>query len=458
MNYKDLPSVNELLESAPFVVLIHNYGRQLVKQSLRTCLDSMRDGIDSLQETDLMPANLANRVIQMIANHSQSTIIRIINATGTVLHTNLGRAPLASEALHAVTEAACGYSNLEFNLETGSRGKRTDHVSGILSELTGAEAAIAVNNNAGAVLLTLAALAHDREVVVSRGELVEIGGGFRVPEVMATSGAVLKEVGTTNRTHLRDYRAAVNESTALLMKAHRSNFGIVGFTSDVPIEELVSLGRDKGVPVMYDLGSGSFFDGSAFGWSSPVVRDQIALGIDVVTFSGDKLLGGPQAGIIAGRRDLVDTIAAHPLARALRLDKMTLSALDTTLRMYLSPEKARLKIPALRALTIPPDELKQQSETIARHLKQKLPVHYTVSVIPEKSTPGGGSMPLTRLDTWAVSLLSSTDSAAEISRKLRESHPPVIVRIQKDRILIDPRTVQPWEVTELIRSISAVLD
>ncbi|HPQ40044.1 MAG TPA: L-seryl-tRNA(Sec) selenium transferase, partial [bacterium] len=349
-------------------------------------------------------------------------------------------------------ETACGYSNLEFNLDTGSRGKRTDHVCGILSELTGAEAAIAVNNNAGAVLLTLAALAQDREVIVSRGELVEIGGGFRVPEVMAASRAVLKEVGTTNRTHLKDYTGAISDTTALIMKAHQSNFGIVGFTSDVPLIDLVNLGHAHHIPVIYDLGSGSFFDGRSFGWHSPVVKEQIAAGVDIVTFSGDKVLGGPQAGIIAGRKELIDVIAAHPLARALRLDKMTLAALDTTLRLYLSPDSVREHIPALRALTLPLDRLKSVAEEISHHLQRILPSSFTVAVVAEKSTPGGGSMPLIELDTWAISIVSEILDAAELARRLRRSRPPVVARIQKDVVLLDPRTVQPWEINDLIRS------
>ncbi|MBN1297230.1 L-seryl-tRNA(Sec) selenium transferase [bacterium] len=454
MNYRDIPSVNALLDNAPFLILVNRYGRTLVKEAIRDVLEQLRGSIETASAADVSVTILAERVMSRLIAGTRNSLIRVINATGTVLHTNLGRAPLAPEALAAVIDAAEGYSNLEFDLTTGKRGKRTDHVASILTKLTGAEAGIAVNNNAGAVLLTLTALARDREVIISRGELVEIGGGFRVPDVMAASGSILHEIGTTNRTHLRDYENAVSDRTALLMKAHRSNFDMTGFTSEITIDELVGLGKKHGIPVMYDLGSGCFFHGKSFGWDSPVVRDIVTSGIDIVTFSGDKLLGGPQAGIIVGRKHLIETIAIHPLARAMRLDKMTLAALDATLKLYLQPESTTRTIPTLRALTIPLNDLRDQALSLIDFIGTRFPDHCTLSCLQDISMPGGGSLPSTYLNTWSVSLTSSRWSAEAIACRLRQARPPVIARIQRDAVLFDMRTVSPEEVPDLATALS----
>jgi len=457
VNYREIPSVNKVLEHTLFVFLSNQFGRTIVRSTLRKTLVSMRKNISRLTPEQIEYSSLANVVFNNIQKDLTCNIHRVINATGTVLHTNLGRAPMPREALSAAMDAAEGYCNLEFNLESGNRGKRTGHISKTLCLLTGAESAIAVNNNAGAVLLVLAALAKDREVIISRGELIEIGGGFRIPEVMTASGALLKEIGTTNRTHSTDYVNAINENTALIMKAHTSNFGIVGFTSEIEAIDLVAIGKSKDIPIMYDLGSGNFFDGEQYGWMSPLVIDQIKAGVDIVTFSGDKLLGGPQAGIIAGKKRLIDIISHHPLARALRLDKMTLAALDATLKLYFQPEKLLKKIPALRYLCETENLLKQKATTISHKLKKMLPEHFLINVQQAKSTPGGGSMPLVTLDTWTVQITSEIESAETISAKLRKSNPPVITRVQKDIVVLDVRTIDEDEINILLDSVTSGL-
>lgn len=453
MNYKKIPPVNTLLEGVGFKPLIDRYGWTLTRNSLRQVLDRKRRQIASEDPADLSEERLADDTSSQIARSIRCSLKRVINATGTVLHTNLGRSPMAHEALQAVLETAAGYCNLEMNLETGMRGHRTDGISETLKVLTGAEAALAVNNNAGAVLLALTALAAGREVIVSRGELIEIGGGFRIPEVIESGGARLKEVGTTNRTHLRDFEKAISDAAGLIMKASASNYAIVGFTSEVTIEELVRLGEKNSIPVLYDLGSGNFFHGESFGWSSPVVSDLIALGLDVVTFSGDKLLGGPQAGIIAGKKKWIDRMVSHPLARALRLDKMTLAALDATLKLYMQPEFVVDRIPCLNALCAPAEQLAVRANRIAEALREGLPPSVSIGIEEDRAAVGGGSLPTTELPTWVVSLSSDLWSAATISERIRYSDPPVISRIRKDMVVLDVRTILEADVADCIAAI-----
>lgn len=457
MNYRSLPSVNDILVTPTFISLLNRHSRSLVRDTLRQIIDKKRQNIEKLDLISISPEQLGHEVIQEIASQTACNLRSIINATGTVLHTNLGRAPLAESAVQAALHAASGYCDLEFDLTTGKRGKRTDVVSGIICQLTGAEAAIAVNNNAGAVILSLAALAKGGEVIISRGELVEIGGGFRVPEIMEASGCILREVGTTNRTHPRDYVSAISEQTALLMKAHRSNFELVGFNTSVSTQTLSQIGRDHHVPVLYDLGSGCMFPGEPFGWSSPLVSEEIATGVDVVTFSGDKLLGGPQAGIIAGKKTFIDRIAKHPMARALRLDKVTLATLDATLKLYLEPEKLQQSNPTIQALCTSLETLKARCNWIVTQLRNSLSGDYLIASAPTESTPGGGSLPLTRLESWAVSIENSKISATEIARKLRTANPPVISRIQKEQTLLDVRTVSDSEAPLLVQSVKQSL-
>ena len=315
-----------------------------------------------------------------------------------------------------------------------------------------------MNNNAGAVLLALAVIAKDKEVIVSRGELIEIGGGFRIPEVMESSGAILKEVGTTNRTHLRDFKSALNERTGLILKASASNYAIVGFTAKVPLQELVILGKNHQIPVMYDLGSGNFYPGESYGWSSPVVKDLLELGIDVLTFSGDKLLGGPQAGIILGRKDLIAKMASHPLARALRIDKMTLAALDATLNLYLQPEIVQDRIPGIQALCQADSQIAARAKILLKKIKNRIPEHWDISLLKDISPVGGGALPQTQLQTWVVSIQSKICSATTLSARLRFSEPPIISRIQKDMVVLDLRTVPQHDIEEFAESLVTALN
>ncbi len=457
MNYKRIPPVNALLECAEFKPLIYQYGWTLTRNSLREVLDIKRKSLASSTSVDLTSGSLAQDTIRQLSASLQCSLKRVINATGTVLHTNLGRAPMAQEALDAILDASAGYCNLEMDLETGLRGQRTDGISVTLKLLTGAEAAIAVNNNAGAVLLALTALSRGKEVVVSRGELIEIGGGFRIPEVIESGGARLREVGTTNRTHLRDYEKALSDQTGLIMKTSTSNYAIVGFTSEVSVEDLVKLGAKHSIPVLYDLGSGNFFDGEIYGWSSPLVSDLIDMGVDIITFSGDKLLGGPQAGIIAGRRNYIDIIAAHPLTRALRLDKMTLAGLDATLKIYLQPETVTERIPCLQALCVSKDVLYQRAALLARTLRTSLSDTFRVEAEEDIAAVGGGSLPLTELATWIVTLQSNVLSAETIAEKLRRSELPVVTRIQKNLVVMDVRTIPDSDVNDCITSVIRAL-
>jgi L-seryl-tRNA(Ser) seleniumtransferase len=377
----------------------------------------------------------------------------VINATGVIIHTNLGRAPLSAVALSAMAQVSQGYSNLELDLEEGTRGSRQAHLQPILRQLTGAEAALVVNNNASAVLLGLCALAQGKEVIVSRGEAVEIGGGFRIPDVLAQSGATLREVGTTNRTYVSDYEAAITENTAALLKVHASNFRVMGFTHSPDVGELVDLGKKRGVNVLHDIGSGCLLDTREYGLAyEPRPQDSIKSGAGLVFFSGDKLLGGPQAGIVAGRKELVDMLARHPLARAVRIDKGSLAALTATLLHYLKGEAVQ-NIPVWRMLSMPKDKLRH------RALRWKRLLGRRVQVLPARSTIGGGSLPGETLDTWAVAIAGDglPEGAQGLARRLREQSPPVIARIENDLVLLDPRTVLPEEEQTLMTLLKLVL-
>jgi len=457
MEFRDLPSVHELLDSDWFQPLNNQYSRDLVRDAIREEIDHLRDKINDIAHDRIEPENLAHQVRFRIQGYFKKSLIGVINATGTVLHTNLGRAPLAADALEAVIQVSRGYSNLEFNLDSGSRGHRSDHLSNLICRLTGAEAAIAVNNNAGAVLLSLAALVRDQEVIVSRGELIEIGGGFRIPDVMAASGAILKEVGTTNRTHLADYEIAINENTGMLFKAHYSNFGMVGFTKEVTLSELVTLGQSRKIPVMFDLGSGCIADGSEHGWYSTPVAQTLEDGADLVTFSGDKLLGGPQAGIIVGKSKFIEKISKHPMARALRLDKMTLAALEATLRLYLRPDRIWETIPALRMLSVSENTLKKRASRLTRQLRKLKSQQVLIQTARSKSAVGGGALPLADLPTWSVKLSFPTGNPMRVQDKLRKTSPPVICRVQDDFLILDMRTVSNGEIKALVDALRQIL-
>ncbi len=395
-------------------------------------------------------ATLAQAILERAQDLARPHLRPILNATGVIIHTNLGRSPLASEILDQVNAVAAGYSTLEYDLQRGTRGSRHDHVSRLVEVLTGAEAAMVVNNNAAAVLLALSALAKDREVIVSRGELVEIGGSFRIPEVMALSGARLREVGATNKTHLRDYAAAIAENTGLLLKVHQSNFRVIGFTQSVSTADLVALGHRHHIPVMEDLGSGVVFPFVLDGIEEPSVKGVVSTGIDLVTFSGDKLLGGPQAGLVAGHRDWIDAMKRYPLARAVRVDKMTLAALEVVIRWYLEGEEGRL--PLWRMIRMSLDELQVRTKSVAERLQRRLPSTVHVTIADDSSEIGGGSMPGCRLPTKVLRLKGGVKTE-EWERQLRRANIPVVCRIQHGELIFDLRTIFPSQETLLIDTI-----
>ncbi len=442
---RQLPSVNDILNSEEIQPVLRDYPRAVVVRAIREAVDEVRREVLAGKE-GFTNQDIHHRIGERLRHLTQKSLRRVINATGVVIHTNLGRAPIPVKALVNIVEVAGGYCNLEFDLQKGTRGKRYTHVRDILRELTGAEDALVVNNNASAVLLCLSALARQREVVVSRGELVEIGGAFRIPDVMRQSGAILKEVGTTNKTRLRDYEEAITENTALLLKVHRSNFRIVGFTEEVSVRELVSLGRQRGIPVMFDLGSGSLVDLQKYGIrGEPVVGEVIEEGVDIVTFSGDKLLGGPQAGIILGRGHLIEEISKHPLTRAVRIDKLTLAALESVLHLYRDEETALQEIPVLRMLLEPEEEIRKRARRLLKTIRTLHP-EVEVSIVKESSQAGGGSLPGVDLPTYVVSLRVKGLGAEVLEEKLRDTTPPVLCRVKEDRLLFDLRTVSSGDI------------
>jgi L-seryl-tRNA(Ser) seleniumtransferase len=440
-----IPSIEQLRQRPAIRTLEAQYGAAAAIDALRAGTDVVRKAMTATgQQADAQ--TVASRIEQAAADHIdrvfRSSLRRVINATGVVLHTNLGRAPLATAALDRIREAAAGYSSLEYDLVAGSRGRRDVHAEGLLCRLTGAESAVVVNNNAAATMIVLAALAAGREVVVSRGELVEIGGGFRVPDVMAQSGALLREVGTTNKTRLNDYAAAISERTALILRVHPSNFRVEGFTARPALEELVALGATLKVPVVEDLGSGHLaaIPHHPLGAVEPSVEASVAAGVGICCFSGDKLLGGPQAGIIVGRKAHVDTIRRHPLMRALRVDKLTYAALEATLAEY-AAGRGSVSIPVQRMLTMSSEAIRPRADALAAAIT-KAP-GWNAHVLTGMSAVGGGSAPGVELPTWLVSIEKNSLSAAALEEELRGAPVPIIARIEDDRVVIDLRTVDP---------------
>jgi L-seryl-tRNA(Ser) seleniumtransferase len=448
---RSIPSVEALLSSAAFQGLLREIPRVRVASILRGIQNEQRQhALTSSQELSTGAEAYAQAVRARLAEQEQPSLQRLINATGVVLHTNLGRAPLAAEALDGIREAAVGYCSLEYDLEEGARGSRYDHCRQLLVDLTGAEDAIVVNNNAAALVLTLNTIANRREAIVSRGELVEIGGSFRVPEIMERSGARLREVGSTNRTHVADYRAAINVETAAILKVHTSNFRITGFTAEASIDELAGHASAAGLPLLHDLGSGLLFDLEAFGFPpEPRPQESLSAGADLVTMSGDKLLGGPQAGIIVGRRDLIAALRRNPLCRAFRVDKLTLAALEATLILYLQPDRARTRIPVLRMLTADLAALQRRALSLAEQLEQQA---IAAEAVESASLVGGGAYPDVELPSAAV-LVADAESAVRLEQRLRSGKPPVITRMLHERVALDLRTIDPAEEGKLIRCI-----
>jgi len=444
---RKLPSVDRLLQEPEIQALMQGSGHEVVVESVRAALDELRALI---RGGGVAPAReaLIVAVRERLMAALRPTLHTVINATGVIIHTNLGRAPLSAATLAAMHTAGGAYNNLEYDLAAGERGSRYEHAEALLCRLTGAEAALLVNNNAGAVLLILMALAQGREVVISRGQLVEIGGGFRVPDVMAQSGARLVEVGTTNRTYARDYEQAIGDSTALLLRVHSSNFRLIGFTHEVELNELVALGHSHGLLVVDDLGSGSLLDTAAFGLAhEPMVQESVAAGADLISFSGDKLLGGPQAGIIVGKAELVGRLKRHPLARALRVDKTTIAGVQANLLHYLQGEAMR-EIPIWRMIATSPREIEARASDWAAQLaRMGLPA----AVSEGRSTVGGGSLPGETLPTYVVALAAPSPDV--LAKRLRQGTPPVVARIEDDRLLLDPRTVLLDQDDDLLRRV-----
>ena len=440
---RELPSIDRLLKHPRCEALLTRYNREYVIERCRGILDCIRGEIKRIGgAVDVNEDAIIEQVESAILFDSQPGHIRVVNATGTILHTNLGRALLPRAAIDAMLAVADHPINLEYDLAAGKRGKREETLENLLTDLTGAEAATVVNNNAAAVLLGLNTFAEGKEVIVSRGELIEIGGAFRIPEIMAKSGAVLREVGATNRTHPADYENAINEKTALLLKVHTSNYKVVGFTAEVTLEQLVAIGKKYNLPVMEDLGSGAFIDLSKYGLpKEPIVAERIQAGASVVTFSGDKILGGPQAGLIVGKKDLIGKMNKNHLQRALRCGKLTLAALEATLRRYRQSPNIIEEIPTLRAFTRPLDEIRATGEQLLPTLQAVLGNEFEIRLEDSTAQIGSGALPTEELPTVIVSIEHKKLSANTIAQKFRAAHPPIIGRINDDRFLLDLRTI-----------------
>lgn len=456
-----IPKVDELLDNEGIVKLGEKIPRKIILDSIRSEMDKLRDSIKmgSLKEEEVI--DIIKQLPQKIQDRSMEKekfkLRRVINATGTVIHTNLGRAPLNDEIMDNIREVATNYSNLEYDLENGSRGSRYSHVESIIKEITGAEDALVVNNNAAAVLLALSTLAKDKEVIVSRGELVEIGGSFRIPDVMEESGAHLVEVGTTNKTHLWDYENAITEDTGALLKVHTSNYRILGFTSAIESEELNILKDKYNIPIIEDLGSGVLIDLSKYGLGyEPTVQDCLNKGVDIVTFSGDKLLGGPQAGIIVGKKEYIDRMKRNPLTRAFRVDKFTLSALEGILKYYLDEERAIEKIPTLKMLSLSQEEIDELSKELYKQIKEiDLGDNIKLAIEDSYSEVGGGSMPLEELPTKCIVLSFEGISTQKFENKLRAYSTPIISRLYRDKIYLDVRTLKRQEFPIIVEAIKS---
>ena len=459
---KTLPKIDEvilLLEKKDIYSLAP---RELVKETCRMAVQKLREKIVNVKKKGTAEffadaATVAKEAENIIQGFYRYNLRRVVNATGVILHTNLGRAPLCSEALQRILEVGRGYSNLEFDLDKGERGLRYDHVSRLICALTHAPDALIVNNNAAAVLLAINTLAEGKEAIVSRGELIEIGGEFRIPEIMKKSAARLREVGTTNRTRLSDYEKAINKETGLILKVHTSNYRIVGFTEEADIESLVALGKKRRIPVMDDLGSGCVIALEDYGLEhEPTIREVLSAGVDVVTFSGDKLLGGPQAGIIIGKKEILEKIKKNPLNRALRIDKFTLAALEATVIHYLNPSEALKKLRPLKALTEPVSEVKKRARKLLKKLQKENLEFIELSLRDGFSTAGGGSLPTQKIPTVLISIKNKKITASRMEQKLRSLEVPIIVRVDKNEVLLDLRTVTEDEFVFIVEGLRQI--
>ncbi|MCY0875430.1 MAG: L-seryl-tRNA(Sec) selenium transferase [Firmicutes bacterium] len=455
---RDLPPVHRLLHSKEAQSWLQEHSRTDVLLSLQSAVDTLRASILAGERPEVTDEATLAMARTYLHRRTGQNLRPVINATGTVLHTNLGRAPLAKQAIAALVEVAQGYSNLEYRLEEGVRGHRYEHVEALICELTGAEAALVVNNNAAAVFLVLTELAKEQKVVISRGELVEIGGSFRVSEVMRASGAELVEVGTTNKTHVRDYADALEAGAKLVLRVHTSNFRIIGFTSRPELSDLTTLAHEHGAALIEDLGSGSLIDLRERGiGDEPTVRESILAGVDVVTFSGDKLLGGAQAGIICGKAQWITRIRQNQLARAVRVDKLTLAALEATLRLYIDKGYAMAHVPVLRMLTRAPEELQEEADRVAHDLAAIVAGQAQVRVVPTMSQVGGGALPSEQLPSYAVAVSPHVCSVSALMEQLRLRERPIVARVVKEEVLLDVRTIFPEEFVMLVQGITEAL-
>lgn len=456
---RQLPAVNDILAAPALHLWLQQQPRPLVVAAIRAELAEVREQWKNGCSGGSIPAaaTLAERVVLRLQKQGQPLLRRVINATGIILHTNLGRAPMAEEAARAAYEAARGYLNLELDLETGKRSSRQIPIREAVCRLTGAEAATVVNNNAAATVIALRALCSGKEVIISRGQLIEIGGSFRIPDIMGVSGAILREVGTTNITRLADYENAIGPNTGGILQVHTSNYRVRGFTKSVPLADLVALGRKHNLPVIDDTGSGALIDFARFGFQDePVLRDSIAAGADLVLFSGDKLLGGPQAGILAGRKPWIQKVEKDPLMRAFRLDKMTLAALEATLRLYLDEQQALQAIPNLRMLGLHLAELRQRAERLAERLRL-LPGVALVEVVDDKAFVGGGSLPDQTLATVVVEVQARHVREVTLAYRLRTGEPAVVGRLRDEKLVLDLRTIFPEQEDLLVQALNAAL-
>lgn len=453
---RKLPKIDELLKLQSVNKLIEENSRTIVLESLREAIEFYRNGILKGNVDSLNTEQVLDFAVHTLESKNKMHLERVINATGTVIHTNLGRSLLGKKAIENVITVAGSYNNLEYDIESGKRGSRYSHIEEIIKKVTGAEAAMVVNNNAAAIMLVLDTLAKEKEVIVSRGELVEIGGSFRIPEVMKFSGAKLVEIGTTNRTHLYDYENNIRENTGVLLKVHTSNFKVLGFTEGVSLEQLVELGEKHEIPVVEDIGSGVLIDFGKYGFTyEPTVQDSIKKGIDVVTFSGDKMLGGPQAGIIVGKKKYIDRMKKNQLTRALRVDKMTLAALEGTLKYYIDEKEAIDNIPSLNMILMQKEEVKKKCILLKRKLQSKTQ-DFKFYIDKGESMVGGGSMPTEKIETYVVKVTSEKFSPEDMERKLRLGGTPLIARVYNDELVLDGRTLFKEDFDEIVQCFKAI--
>lgn len=455
---RKLPKIDELLKNESILKLLEENSRTLVLESLRESIEFYRNGILKGSITSITTEGVIDLSSHLLKEKSKMHLRRVINGTGTVIHTNLGRSILSERAIENVIEVAVNYNNLEYEISKGKRGSRYSHIEDIIRRITGAEAAMVVNNNAAAIMLVLDTLAKEKEVIVSRGELVEIGGSFRIPDVMKFSGAKLVEVGTTNRTHLYDYENNITEETGVFLKVHTSNFKVMGFTEAVSLEEMVALGEKHNIPVVEDIGSGVLVDFSKYGFTyEPTVQASLAKGVDVVTFSGDKMLGGPQAGIIVGKKKFIDKMKKNQLTRALRVDKMTLAALEGTFKYYIDEKDAIENIPSLNMILMPAEQVKQKCNTLKRKLQSKIK-DCTFKIDKGESMVGGGSMPTEKIPTYVIKVSNNRLSPETMEEKLRLGETSLVARVYDNELVLDGRTLFKRDFDEIVECFRKVLE